>query len=171
MSINSRLADQIDRFTAGLGQVVSWCAPAMAFIVFVIVVLRYGFNTGAIAAQEAVQYLHASFFMLGAAVAMEADKHVRVDIFYRHFSIRQKAWINTLGHIVFTLPLCVLLGIGSWSYVVDSWVTLEASPEPGGLPFVYALKTLIPVTAGLLALQAIAQIVRGLTTLCEVQHQ
>ena len=41
----------------------------------------------------------------------------------------------------------------------------EASPEPGGLPFVYLLKTLIPVMAVLLALQALAQIARALTTL------
>ena len=167
----SRLAEQIDRFTVRLGHCVSWCAPAMALIVFIIVVLRYGFNTGAIAAQETVQYLHSAFFMLGAAVTMEADQHVRVDIFYRHFSTRQKAWINTLGHIIFTLPLCGLVGFGSLGYVGDSWSTLEASPEPGGLPFVYALKTLIPLMAILLTLQATAHILRGLIILSKAELQ
>ena len=40
--------------------------PRHGVLVLVIVVLRYGFNTGAIAAQETVQYLHAAIFMLGA---------------------------------------------------------------------------------------------------------
>ena len=49
--------------------------------------------------------------------------------------------------------------------MIDSWAAKEASPEPGGLPLVYLLKTLIPVMAVLLALQAVAQIARALTTL------
>ena len=58
-----------------------------------------------------------------------------------------------------------MIGWGSWDYVVDSWAAKEASPEPGGLPFVYLLKTLIPAMAVLLALQALALIARALTTL------
>ncbi len=148
----------IDRGINRLGDVISWCVPAMALLVLAVVVLRYGFNTGAIAAQESVQYLHAAVFMLGAAIALGADQHVRVDIFYRGFSERQKAWVNALGHVVFTLPLCALIGWGSMDYVIDSWSAKEASPEPGGLPFVFLLKTLIPVMALLLALQALAQL-------------
>ena len=155
----------IDRGMTLLGDVIAWCVPVMAVTVCVIVVLRYGFSTGAIAAQESVQYLHAALFMLGAAVTMGADQHVRVDVFYRHFNVRQQAWVNTLGHIIFTLPLCVLIGAGSFGYVLDSWSARETSPEPGGLPLVYVLKTLIPLMAVLLGLQAIAHIGRGLNVL------
>ena len=155
----------IDRGIHRLSDLVLWCVPTMAVLVLVIVVLRYGFNTGAIAAQESVQYLHAAVFMLGAAIALRADQHVRVDIFYRNFTSRQKAWVNALGHIVFTLPLCALIGWGSMDYVIDSWSASEASPEPGGLPFVFLLKTLIPVMATLLALQALAQLQTSIATL------
>ena len=158
-------ASTLDQGIVWLARTVSWCVPVMAALVLVIVVLRYGFNTGAIAAQETVQYLHAAIFMLGAAVALQADQHVRVDIFYRRFSERQQAWVNGLGHVVFTLPLCSLIGWGSWDYVIDSWSAREASPEPGGLPLVYLLKTLIPAMALLLALQALAQIARALKIL------
>ena len=68
---------------------------------------------------------------------------------------------RSLGHIVFTLPLCALIGWGSLDYVIDSWSAREASPEPGGLPLVFILKTLIPTMALLLGLQAAAHIVRG----------
>ena len=166
MSNNVSHNTLIDRSIALLGVVVAWCVPVMAVTVCAVVVLRYGFSTGAIAAQESVQYLHAALFMLGAAVTMGADQHVRVDVFYRRFNARQKAWVNTLGHIVFTLPLCALIGVSSFGYVLDSWSALETSPEPGGLPLVYVLKTLIPTMAVLLGLQAIAQIGRGLNVLC-----
>ena len=156
----------IDRGIALLGASVAWCVPVMAVTVCAIVILRYGFSTGAIAAQESVQYLHAAVFMLGAAVTMGADQHVRVDVFYRRFNARQKAWVNTLGHIIFTLPVCALISVSSLGYVSDSWSALETSPEPGGLPLVYVLKTLIPAMAVLLALQAIAQVGQGLNVLC-----
>ncbi|MEL0006331.1 MAG: TRAP transporter small permease subunit [Luminiphilus sp.] len=155
----------IDHLMIRLEHAVAWCVPVMAGLVFCIVLLRYGFSTGAIAAQEAVQYLHATLFMLGAAIALRAEQHVRVDIFYRNFTPRQRAWVNTLGHVVFTLPLCALIGWGSLGYVIDSWSAREASPEPGGLPFVFILKTLIPTMALLLGLQAGSQILRGIRLL------
>jgi len=157
----------LDRVIVRLGSFVSWCVPMMAALVFLIVLLRYGFDTGAIAAQEAVQYLHATVFMLGAAIALGADQHVRVDIFYRRFTARQKAWVDTLGHVVFTIPVCALIGLGSLDYVTDSWAAREGSPEPGGLPFVFLLKTLIPAMALLLALQAISRIAAGLRILSQ----
>ena len=103
--------------------------------------------------------------MLGAAVTLGADQHVRVDIFYRSFTPRQQAWVNALGHIIFTLPICALIGWGSWDYVVDSWSAREASPEPGGLPFVYLLKGLIPAMAALMALQALSQFLSAMDVL------
>jgi TRAP-type mannitol/chloroaromatic compound transport system permease small subunit len=165
MPPDARPANKVDLSISLLGQAVSWCVPVMALLVLGIVVLRYGFNTGAIAAQESVQYLHATLFMLGAAVTLGADQHVRVDIFYRRFTARQQAWVNAVGHIIFTLPLCGLIGLGSWDYVTDSWSAKEASPEPGGLPLVFLLKTLIPAMGLLLALQALSLIHRSLELL------
>ena len=45
-------ANTLDQGIVWLGRTVSWCVPVMALLVLVIVVLRYGFNTGAIAAQK-----------------------------------------------------------------------------------------------------------------------
>ena len=123
-----------------------------------VVVLRYGFNIGIIALQELVSYLHAIVFMLGAAYTLQQDGHVRVDIFYRQFSPRAKAWVNSLGGIVFLLPLCGYFLVSSWDFVSQSWAIKESSPEPGGLPAVFLLKSLIPVMAVLLSLQCIADI-------------
>ena len=64
------------------------------------------------------------------APTLLADKHVRVDVFYRNFTDRQKHWVNTIGHTVFTLPFCTLIVFGSWGYVSESWSIMESSPEP-----------------------------------------
>ena len=162
------LAQTIDSVSRSVGNAVAYAAVAMALVTTTVVILRYGFGQGAIAAQESVLYLHGALFMLGAAPTLLTDKHVRVDVFYRNFTDRQKHWVNTIGHTVFTLPFCTLIVFGSWGYVSESWSIMESSPEPGGIPAVFLLKTLIPAMALLLALQAVSLIIQGLTELSEV---
>nr|WP_241737504.1 TRAP transporter small permease subunit [Neptunicella marina] len=133
----------------------------MAMLTLLIVILRYGFNLGWIALQESVMYLHACVFMLGAAYTLKVDQHVRVDVFYRHFDIRKKALVNVLGGIFLLLPVNVFIAVVSWGYVASSWELLEDSPQAGGLPLVFLLKTLILLFAFFLTLQGVAEIVRN----------
>jgi TRAP-type mannitol/chloroaromatic compound transport system permease small subunit len=136
------------------GEAVSWLTLVMVVLTFSIVILRYGFNQGWIWLQESVTYLHATVFMLAAAWAFQSDEHVRVDIFYRDRPDRQKAWINLVGTAVFLAPLCVFLLIIAWNYVAASWSAMESSREAGGLPFVFALKSLVLALPLLLLAQA-----------------
>ena len=157
----------IDIFTDRCGRLLAWLVLAMALLTTVVVLLRYGFNTGSIMAQEAVTYMHGCLFMLGAAYALKSEAHVRVDIFYRNFSERGRAWVNSLGGIVFLMPLCAFIGVSSWSYVTESWAILETSPEPGGIPAVFLLKSLLPLMAVNLFLQGLAETLRSTLVLVD----
>jgi TRAP-type mannitol/chloroaromatic compound transport system permease small subunit len=162
-----RVIARIDRFTDGLGEVLAWLLLTMAGLTAAVVLLRYGFGIGSIAMQEAVTYLHGTVFMLGVSYALRTGAHVRVDIFYRNLSARQTAWINSLGGIVFLLPLCaVILGL-TWNYAAEAWRIRETSPEPGGIPAVFLLKSLLPLMAVMLALQGCADILRNALILVE----
>ena len=157
----------VDALTDRCGRLLAWLALLMALLTAAIVVMRYGFNTGSILAQELVTYMHGSLFTLGAAYALKQGAHVRVDIFYRNFSPRARAWVNSLGGIVFLLPLCIFIAGVSWSYVAESWSIMESSPEPGGIPAVFLLKTLIPLMALNLLLQGLAEVFRAALVLVE----
>ena len=151
----------IDIFTERSGRLLAWLVLAMALVTTIVVVMRYGFNVGSIMAQEAVTYMHGSLFMLGAAYALKSGAHVRVDIFYRNFSPRGQAWVNSLGAIVFLMPLCAFIGFSSWNYVSESWIVRETSAEPGGIPAVFLLKSIIPLMAFNLFLQGLAETLRS----------
>ena len=69
------------------------------------------------------------------------------------------------GGIIFLLPLCVYFFISSWGFVQQSWEFREISSEPGGIPAVFLLKTLIPLMAVNLGLQAFAETLRNLLIL------
>ncbi len=161
MRLLALVALVIDRFTEASGRLLAWLVLAMALVTTTVVVLRYGFNSGSIMAQEAIMYLHGCLFMLGAAYTLKHDAHVRVDIFYRRFSPRGKAWINSIGSITCLMPLCGFILFSSWEYVMASWAIRETSPEPGGIPAVFLLKTLLPLLALNLFLQALAETLRN----------
>jgi TRAP-type mannitol/chloroaromatic compound transport system permease small subunit len=62
---------------------------------------------------------------------------------------------------VFLLPLCGFILISSWDFAANAWAIRETSVEPGGLPFVYLLKSLLPLMAINLALQGLAELLRN----------
>jgi TRAP-type mannitol/chloroaromatic compound transport system permease small subunit len=159
------LADRIDRLSTGIGRAVAWLALVVVLLQFALVVARYLFGLGSIWLTETVIYVHATLFMLAAAWTLKAGGHVRVDVFYAEASARTRARIDLAGALLLLLPFALVLIWLSVPYAARSWVILEHSHESSGLPMVYALKTLIPLFAVLMALQGIAQAIRALTAL------
>jgi len=161
----SHVVDRLDRFADATGRTVAWLSLAMVLVTFLIVLLRYLFNIGSIALQESVGWMHALLFMLGAAYTLRHDAHVRVDIFYRRMQPQQQAWVDLLGTLLLMLPLMIFILMSSWPYVVSAWAILERSPEAGGLPGLFLLKSAIPLLALLMLLQGVAIALRALLQL------
>ena len=145
---------------AWTGRAVAWLTLAMVLLTATVVILRYGFGFGRIYLQEIITYLHATVFMLAAAWTLRLDGHVRVDVLYRSLKPRTQAWVDLLGSVFLLLPTAGLLLWLSYDYAEKAWELQEASRETDGLPFLYLLKTVIPVASGLLVLQGIADILQ-----------
>ena len=160
-----QLARALDRLAELTGRSISWLTLAMVIVTLAVVVLRYAFDTGSIALQESVTYLHAAVFMLCAAYTLKHDAHVRVDIFYQRWSPRARAWVDLLGTLLLLAPVCIFIMVASLDYVSSSWSIHEGSREAGGLDGVYLLKTAIPLMAALLLLQGCAQAIHSLLTI------
>jgi len=160
-----RLLTTTESFIDWTGRAVSWCSLLLVLVTFVVVVLRYAFDTGSIALQESSTYLHAALFLIGMAYTLQHDAHVRVDILYARFSTSTKAWVNLCGALFMLLPFMLFISWISWEYILDSWSVLEGSREAGGLPAVFLLKSLILVMTTLLSLQALALVGRNIQTI------
>jgi len=156
-----RVAGAVDRAIAAIGRAAAWCCVYAVIAEFAVVVMRYALGIGSIKLQESVLYAHAGLFMLAAAWTLQVDGHVRVDIFYAQARPQTRALFDLIGALLFLLPFAVVLAVLSVPYVERSWSILERSREASGLPFVYLLKTLIPLFAVLIGLQGLAQVLRA----------
>lgn len=165
MNIQSflRHADQV---TESVGKVLSWLCLWITVGTFLVVLVRYGFQSSRIgglslnALQESIMYSHAALFMLAAGYALKHDEHVRVDVFYRRLSPQRKAVIDLFGTFFLLLPLSTVIFYTSLDFVSVAWTMGERSREADGLPWVYVLKALIPISAGMLMLQGIVEALR-----------
>jgi len=158
----NRCISLIETFNNGLGKAVSWLSLLMVLTTFTVVVLRYAFDSGWVALQESVTYMHSMVFMLGAAYTLNHDGHVRVDILYQRLSRKGRAWVDCLGALFLLLPVSGFIIWVSWHYVAESWSVLEGSRHSGGLPGLFLLKSLIIVMGIQLILQAVALFFKNL---------
>ncbi len=160
-----RIAAICDGINEALGRAVRWLALGMVLMMTANVAMRYLFSTGSPWQQEAVRFMHAGLFLLGAGYAFRHDCHVRVDILYQKMSGRGKAWVNLLGVCFLLWPFAAALVWFSWDYVLSAWAIYEGSPEYHGMPGVFLLKTCIWLCSATLAIQGLAVVCRSLMSI------
>lgn len=147
------------RLSDGLLAVALWASLLMALAQFFAVLARYLFGFSAAWLGESVVYFHASLFMLGAAGALKAGAHVRIDVFFAKFSAEDKAMIDFLGVHFALWPMMILILSAGEGFVAASWRVFERSAQSDGLPLLFLLKTLIPVFALSMIVQGFAMAV------------
>lgn len=160
-----RISRAIDRFNEIIGRFALWLVLLMVAIGVWNVIGRYlgkaiGQNLTSNLFIESQWYIFDLVFLLGAAYTLKHDEHVRVDVFYSNWSRKRKALADFLGTLFFLIPFCGLVIYFSWSAIVESWITREVSPDPGGL-IRYPIKTMIIVSFGLLIVQGISELIKN----------
>jgi len=160
-----RISEWIDGVNEYVGKSVSWLSLLLVVVIIIDVALRYTLHMTSSASFELEWHLFAALFLLSAGWTLHQDKHVRVDVFYQGFSDRQKAVVNFIGCLFLLIPLCVI-GIGEgYQFTKNAYLMGETSPDPGGLPARFIIKSTIPVGFLLLGLQGVSIILKSLKTI------
>lgn len=148
-----------------VGLVLSWLSLAVVLVCFTVVVQRYVFHISFVWMQDLYIWLSGAMFTGVAGFAFLRDDHVRVDIFYRPWSVRRKAIADLFGVVVFLIPFVSVVAIYAWSFVARSWGLHEASANVGGMPGLFVLKSFILVFCALVGLQGLAWGARSILVL------
>ncbi|WP_136680121.1 TRAP transporter small permease subunit [Neptunomonas sp. XY-337] len=159
------LSDTIDRFIQRIGVTVAWCYVLLVLVIILQVILRKGFSNGLVALEELQWHLYAVGVMFGLSYAQTTNSHIRVDLFYSHFRASTKHIIEILGILILVLPFVVIIFLHSVDFFYESYRINESSESPSGLPYLWAMKGVIPVTFGLLGLAVLSRLYRDVVLL------
>ena len=152
----------IDKIIEKVKSLCSWLSFLLVILITVDVFLRYIFNFSSASLYELEWHFFAAIFLLGSSVTLQNDEHVRVDVFYNRLSKKKKEVINLIGNIFFLVPFSLVIFYTSIPFVTDSFIILESSPDPGGLPFRFIIKSIIPFSFFLLATIGVINITKNI---------
>lgn len=134
------------------------CLAAMMVMVFVNVVLRYGFNTGITFSEEVSRLCFVWMTFLGAIIAMRDGSHINVDSLLNHLPVRAQQGCMLIGHglIIF---VCSLLLEGGWQQTL---INITTHSPVTGWPMASLYITSVIASIGI-ALYALRNILRLLS--------
>ena len=150
----------VDRALTHIGHAISWIWLLLLAVIVMNVVLRYAFSQGRIEFEEFQWHLYATGFLIGLGFALQTDSHIRVDVLHERFSPRHQAWVEWYGLLFLLLPFVILVLIYSVPYAYISFQQNEVSQSPGGLPYRWLIKTMLPLGFALLLLAAVSRLTR-----------
>ncbi|MDE0061646.1 MAG: TRAP transporter small permease subunit [Gammaproteobacteria bacterium] len=161
----TRLSRAVDPWLVRIGEWSSWLWLILVAIIVVNVILRYAFGEGRIEFEEIQWHIYAAGFLLGLGYALQADAHIRVDVLHERFPPGLKAWIELYGLLLLALPFILVMLVYSAPFVRASFELGEVSVSPGGLPYRWAIKAMLPLGFALLLLAALSRLSRVWTFL------
>ncbi|CAM3776638.1 TRAP transporter small permease subunit [Polynucleobacter antarcticus] len=163
----TKIAVRIEGLIDFTGKATSYVALAIVGLIAVNVFLRYTMSVGSVWAQELEWHLLAALILFGMSYALLRGDNVRVDLFYGNYSPKSKYRVDILSAVL-TIIVALLFIYLSFFYVMQSYSIGEMSPDPGGIPYRWIVKGLIPIGFILLALQGLAELCRVILNRPEV---
>jgi C4-dicarboxylate transporter DctQ subunit len=122
----ARITNQLEE------NVLSFLLVFMTLLVFVEVVLRFGFNTGIHWAQEVTLHASAWFVLFGMSYGVKVGAHIGVDAVVRLLKPETKRIVSIIA-VLLCLLYCGLIISGAWVYLTKIYsigLAMEDTPTP-----------------------------------------
>ena len=153
------LTDGIDAFVDVVGRVFAWACIAQVALVGTNVILRYLFRIGPMELQELEWHLISPIALIGMSYALRHDDHVKVDIFYDKFRVETQNFVDLLAALSLIVISVIIIDF-SIGFVGQAYFIDEGSPDPGGLPHRWLLRSFIPVGFAILTMQSVSNLLK-----------
>lgn len=157
----------LDRYVRGVGWIndrIGWLAAFLILPIFALllaeVFMRYGLASPTVWISQSAQMLFGAYALMAGGYLLLHRGHANVDILSSMLTTRQQAMVDIFTSI---LTFCFL---GAFLYyatsmAIESVGRFERSISAWKQP-IWPLKLLIPISAGLLLLQAIAKLIEDI---------
>jgi len=141
-----------------ISKLLSFVLIGLVFMITYDAFMRYFLSSGSIALQELEWHLYDLIILISIPYTLKLNEHVKVDIFYEHFSVKYQSLIDIFAYLVFVVPFSAMILYFSYDFVMLSYMQNEASSDPGGLSHRFIIKSAILIAFSLLILQTIQNI-------------
>ncbi|KJS28706.1 MAG: hypothetical protein VR64_22970 [Desulfatitalea sp. BRH_c12] len=159
------LSRRIDAFSRWTGIVFSYLMiPLTLFIVYE--VFTRSFQRPTIWTFEMSNFFYGAHFMLVAAYGLLCKSHVAIDLVSGRFSKKTQAILSLICYFLMYFPFIIVFIYFGFSYSVNSWQMLEKSWSIWGPPL-YPIKTVIPITAVMLFLQGVSEVIKAVNVIVQ----
>jgi TRAP-type mannitol/chloroaromatic compound transport system permease small subunit len=152
----------IDRFTVVTSYLFVIVIVPLIMANVVEVFARYVLKSPTIWALDVTTMSYAALFMVGAALALLKGAHVRTDMLWERFSDRTKGMIDSLAALLLFLPTMAVLFFISIDDFIHAVSIDERSSSGAWTPIIWPLRGVIPLTAFMLFLQGISELLKSL---------
>jgi TRAP-type mannitol/chloroaromatic compound transport system permease small subunit len=150
----------VDAISEWIAKVISWLAVALVLVLVFDVTERYVFGGATVWAYETAVMLGGTIYVMGWCYVHRMREHIRVDVFYVHFSPRVQVIIDIVGTLLFLLPLLYVMIDTSIYYMVRAWKIDEVLAETFWYPPAGPFRTMVVVGLFLFTLQVMAHLIR-----------
>ena len=152
----------IDKFTEWTGYIFILLIIPLILANVIEVFCRYVLRQPTIWALDVTTMSYAALFMLGSALALLKGAHVRTDMLWEGFSDRTKGMIDSIAFLLLFLPTMVVLFYFSVDDFLYSISINERGSSGAWTPALWPLRGVIPLSAFLLFLQGISELMKSL---------
>lgn len=157
-------------FTSAIGKIIEVSIVllliGMTGMVFLNVVLRYGFNSGLVISEEMSRFFFVWLTFIGAVLAFAENGHLGVETMVRLFGRRGRIICMFLTNLLILFCVAVLFW-GSWQQAPIN-ATMHSPVAGMPLLYVYGITFVTAVGIGVIAIWRLFKILTGRTTESEI---
>jgi len=161
VKVITSLVKRIDNFSERSGKIISWLVLVLVGLSCFEVFMRRVLGSPTIWTHETLAYVFGAHFMLALGYTLLYKGHVNVDFIVLRFSAKTQAILEIVNFFLFIGLICAIWLWQGTIYAQTSWGMLERAPSAFNSP-VYPAKTIIPVAALLLAMQAVSDLIKNI---------
>lgn len=143
-----------------IAETTAWFNVLLMLVILIQVVMRYGFDRGLVPLEELMWHLYAVAFMIGMSYSICNDSHIRVDIVHMSLPKRLQHIFEIFGILFLLFPFLWVLFDHSIGWVYEAYRVGETSANPTGLPYRWIIKSIVPISAFLMFIAALARLIQ-----------
>ncbi|MGA7993642.1 MAG: TRAP transporter small permease subunit [Bradyrhizobium sp.] len=159
-----KLSRGIDAFTRWTGKRLAWLILLAVVVSAVNAIVRKVFDTSSNSWLELQWVLFSIVFLLCSPWTLLDNEHIRIDIVNQMLPKPVRDSIDVLGHVVFLMPLCIIMIITGGPFFMRSVEINEQSGNAGGLPQ-WPAKSLIIIGFTLLLAQGVSELIKRIAVM------